>query len=108
MIDATNVPWAPWTVIDAAHKEKAALAIMEAVSSAMEAALEKKAAGRETPRFEPPLPPDRYKKGILSRVDLGKDHGPGGVQKKLDQLQKRLERLHGDLYRLQDPCGLRL
>ena len=40
MIDATNVPWAPWTVIDAAHKEKAALAIMEAVSSAMEAALE--------------------------------------------------------------------
>lgn len=42
MIDATNVPWAPWTVIDAAHKEKAALAIMEAVSSAMEAALEKK------------------------------------------------------------------
>ena len=59
MIDATNVPWAPWTVIDAAHKEKAALAVMEAVSSAMEAALEKKAAGREIPRFEPPLPPDK-------------------------------------------------
>ena len=62
MIDATSVPCAPWTVIDAAHKEKAALAVMEAVSSAMEAALEKKAAGRETPRFEPLLPPDKYKK----------------------------------------------
>lgn len=106
MIDATNVPWAPWTVIDAAHKEKAALAIMEAVSSAMEAALEKKAAGRETPRFEPPLPPDKYKKGILSRVDLEKTMDREEYRKKLDQLQKRLERLHGDLYRYRIPVVL--
>ena len=106
MIDATNVPWAPWTVIDAAHKEKAALAVMEAVSSAMEAALEKKAAGREIPRFEPPLPPDKYKKGILSRVDLEKTLDREEYRKKLDQLQKRLERLHGDLYRYRIPVVL--
>ena len=106
MIDATNVPWAPWTVIDAAPKEKAALAIMEVVSSAMEAALEKKAAGRETPRFEPPLPPDKYKKGILSHVDLEKTMDREEYRKKLDQLQKRLERLHGDLYRYRIPVVL--
>lgn len=106
MIDATSVPCAPWTVIDAAHKEKAALAVMEAVSSAMEAALEKKAARRETPRFEPLLPPDKYKKGILSRVDLEKTMDREEYRKKLDQLQKRLERLHGDLYRYRIPVVL--
>lgn len=41
-------------------------------------------------------------------MDLEKTMDREEYRKKLDQLQKRLERLHGDLYRYRDPCGLRL
>lgn len=107
MIDATNVPWAPWTVIDAAHKEKRLLQLWKQYRRPWRRPW-RKSRRRETPRFEPPLPPDKYKKGILSRVDLEKTMDREEYRKKLDQLQKRLERLHGDLYRYQDPRGLRL
>ena len=46
------------------------------------------------------------KKGILSRVDLEKTMDREEYRKKLDQLQKRLERLHGDLYRYRIPVVL--
>ncbi|MEY8394267.1 polyphosphate:AMP phosphotransferase [Lachnospiraceae bacterium 45-P1] len=106
MIERTNTPYAPWTIIDATYKDQAALAVMTTVADAMEAAL--KAHERERPPkvYEGPIPPDKYKKGILSKADLTKSLERKKYEKKLDKLQKKLERLHSELYRYRIPVVL--
>lgn len=106
MIARTDEPYAPWTVIDASEKNKAALAIMNAVADGMEAALKAKERGKEPAVYEGPVPPDKYKNGILSKVDVNKNLEKKEYEKKLDKLQKKLERLHSELYRYRIPVVL--
>ena len=106
MIERTHTSYAPWTIIDATHKDQAALAVMTAVADAMEAALKAHETGREPGVYEGPMPPDKYKKGILSKADLTKSMEREEYEKKLDKLQKKLERLHSELYRYRIPVVL--
>ncbi len=53
-----------------------------------------------------PLPPTEYEKGILAKADLTKSLEEAEYRKKLEKLQKRLETLHGELYRLRIPVIL--
>lgn len=106
MIRRTDTMSAPWHVIDAKEKEDTALAVMKTVADTLEHALEEKKNGKEPEIFEKPLPPDRYAKGILSKADLTKTIEEAEYRKKLDKLQKKLELLHGELYRLRIPVIL--
>ena len=100
------MPYAPWYVIDAKEKGGTALVVIKTVADVLEKALEKKRAGKEAEIFEKPVPPDRYEKGILAKADLTKRLEEAEYRKKLDKLQKRLEVLHGELYRLRIPVIL--
>lgn len=106
MIGRTSMPWARWTVIDSTDRGKAALAVMSTVAAAMENALREKEKGNVPGVYEAPVPPDKYKKGILSGTDLSKTMDREEYGKKLDRLQKKLERLHSELYRYRIPVVL--
>ncbi len=105
MIRRTDMPYAPWYVIDAKDKTETALTVIKTVADVLEKALEKRG-GKEPELFEAPLPPDRYEKGILAKADLTKSLKEAEYRKKLAKLQKRLETLHGELYRLRIPVIL--
>ncbi len=70
MQEETNRPYAPWTVVKADKKNEATLKIMNTVAEALEAALVKKETTPGEPLFDGPIPPDRYRKGILAGADL--------------------------------------
>lgn len=106
MIARTDVPYARWTVIDSTEKEKAALAVMNAVADQMEAALRADRDKSTSCSYEMPLPPDKYKTGILSRVDPGRSLEKEEYTEKLNKLQKKLETLHSELYRYRIPVVL--
>ena len=106
MIARTDTKDAPWVIIDANEKDAAALAIMKVVIERLEQALEAKAKGKEPGVYEAPIPPDKYKKGILSTVDLTKSLEREEYKEKLDLLQKKVEKLHSELYRQRIPVVL--
>lgn len=60
---------------------------------------------REEGAVHPPvkLPDERFKNGVLSGVDLTKTLTREEYKERLDKLQKKLEVLHGELYRLRIP-----
>lgn len=106
MISRTGWTGAPWYTVDSTKKDEAALVIMNQVNRCMEQALEKKKRGKVPGIYEAPMPPDRYKKGILAKTDLGKTLEEKEYREKLDKLQKKAERLHSELYRLRIPVVL--
>lgn len=106
MISRTHTKAAPWRIVDANKKDKAALEIIEIVSERLEAALAEKEKGKTPGEYDTPVPPDRYKKGILSKVDLTKSLSRDEYKEKLDKLQKKIEKLHSELYRLRIPVVL--
>lgn len=106
MLEQTDTPYAPWTIIEADHKDYAALKILTAVADRLDMELKKKAQGPKPQIFEGPLPPDKYKNGVLSKVDLTKSLTVGEYKEKLDKLQKKLEILHSEVYRLRIPVVL--
>lgn len=106
MLERTDTPYAPWTIIEADHKDYAALRILTAVADRLDMELKKKAQGPNPRIFEGPLPPDKYKNGVLSKVDLAKSLTDEEYKAKLDKLQKKLEILHSELYRLRIPVVL--
>lgn len=106
MISRTSWIGAPWHTVDSTKKDVAALAIMNTVNRCMEQALEEKERVKEPGIYEGPLPPDRYKKGILAKTDLSKTLEQKEYREKLDKLQKKAEKLHSELYRLRIPVVL--
>lgn len=106
MISRTHTKAAPWLIIDANKKDKAALEIIEVVCDRLEAALVEKEKGKTPGVYAAPVPPDRYKRGALSRVDLTKSLTREEYKEKLDKLQKKVEKLHSELYRLRIPVVL--
>ena len=53
-----------------------------------------------------PLPPcltDRFKNGVLSGVDLSLSIDEEEYKQQVDKLQKKLEYLHSEIYRLRIP-----
>lgn len=106
MISRTHTKAAPWLIIDANKKDQAALEIIEAVTDRLEAALAEKKRGKTPGVYDAPVPPDRYKRGVLSRVDLGKTLNRDEYKEKLDKFQTKIEKLHSELYRLRIPVVL--
>ncbi|MFR1832696.1 MAG: polyphosphate:AMP phosphotransferase [Lachnospiraceae bacterium] len=103
MLEKTDTENAPWTIIEATDKNYAAMKILAAVSDRLEYELAKR---KETARQkQKPLmiPDEKFKTGVLSGVDLTKSLTKKEYKKQIDKLQKKLEILHNEIYRLRIP-----
>lgn len=102
MLEKTDTDYAPWVIIEAMDKNYAALKIISTVT----ARLEKELAYRETAvkgTGGKKLEADSFKSGALSGIDLTKTISNKEYKQELDTLQKKIELLHSELYRLRIP-----
>lgn len=110
MLEKTDTGYAPWTIIEATHRNYAAMKILKTVTERLEEALAEKE--RQKGRF----PQNRigaeevfdssYQNGVLSGIDLSKSLTREEYKEQIDRLQKRLELLHSEIYRLRIPVVL--
>ncbi len=102
MLEKTDMDYAPWVIVEAMDKNYAALKIISSVTARLEKELEKKAALTKSEK-KAAKAVDKYKSGVLSGVDLSKALSNKEYKQKLDSLQKKMEILHSELYRLRIP-----
>lgn len=102
MLEKTDTDYAPWVIVEAMDKNYAALKIISSVTARLEKELEKKAALTKKEKKAIKVV-DKYKSGVLSGVDLSKTLSNKEYKQKLDSLQKKMEILHSELYRLRIP-----
>ena len=118
MLERTDTEYAPWTIIEATDKSYGAMKILKTVTETLEDALakraeeerlkeeKKKAAETLLKAGENPAENSRYQNGVLSGIDLSKTMTREAYKKEIDRLQKKLELLHSELYRLRIPVVL--
>ncbi len=123
MLERTDDEYAPWTIIEATDKDYATIKIMRVIVAALEAELEKKraaderkaaqkaAAAEKAPEAKDPAQTGKskaahYKNRVLSGVDLSKSLDKKEYKEKLEKLQKKIGRLHSELYLLRIPVVL--
>lgn len=107
MLEKTDTEYAPWTIIEATDKNYATMKIMAAVADRLHYELDRlhSQQAKEPAETAAPLE-DRFKNGVLSGVDLTKSLDKTVYKEKLDELQKKLEFLHSEIYRLRIPVVL--
>ena len=106
MLQRTDTDNAPWTIIEAEDKDYAAAKIMTCVADRLEEALEEKEKKIKEPKHKDGEAAKQYRNGVLSGVDLSRKLTREEYKKELAHLQKRLESLHSELYRLRIPVVL--
>lgn len=107
MLENTDTEYAPWTIIEATDKDYAAMKILTTVTERLAYELErKKEQEKQKKEKNMTKPADRFQNGVLSGVDLSKTMTKEEYKKELDKLQKKLETLHSELYRLRIPVVL--
>jgi polyphosphate:AMP phosphotransferase len=95
----TNLTNAPWYMIDAKEKKWAELQILDIMNQGIETALLNK--GHAAPILQNTFPLEKIPK--LSEIPLDKSLTDEEYKKQLDKLQKKLGRLHNELYLRQIP-----
>lgn len=106
MLEETDTEYGPWTIIEAMDKEYASVKIISTVVQRLSYELERR---KEVPSFSLATAltqTPQFKVGALSGVDLTKTMDKHEYRKSLDKLQKRLELLHSEIYRLRIPVVL--
>lgn len=107
MLERTDTESAPWTIIEATDKNYAAMKIMDTVADRMEYELNKRAEDKLAKKTASPVKAEeRFKNGVLSGVDLNKSLTKEEYKEKIDSLQRKLEFLHSEIYRLRIPVVL--
>ena len=120
MLLKTDTEYAPWNIVEAVDKRFATAKIYSVVAKILTEKVkdvkEKKkavqqAAARmaETPAVVELEKADRDRKmgeSILSRADLSLSYTKEEYKERLDELQKKIEKLHGELYRRRIPVVL--
>ena len=124
MLQKTDTDYAPWTVVEAMDKRYATVKIYSAVIKAMAEQIEKvqqekakeqavKAIqekdgneGISTVAQEAAKYVNDLQESILSNADLSLSYTKEEYKEKLKKLQKRMEILHGELYRRRIPVVL--
>lgn len=106
MLERTDTDYAPWTIIEATDKNYAAMKIISSVTARLEHELNERELKGKTQKNEPAMVSDRYKNGVLSGIDLTKTLTKDQYKEKIDRLQKKLETLHGEIYRRRIPVVL--
>ncbi len=126
MLFKTDSDYAPWTIIESMDRRFATVKIYTTVIKALADQIEKiqeeietrdarKATESESTHISDPAAElareaDREMRGlqvsILSKADLSLKYTREEYEEKLDKLQKKLEKLHGELYRRRIPVVL--
>ena len=121
MLFKTDTDYAPWTIIEATDRRFATVKIYTTVIKAMADQIEKLArqkkkdtTDQETEDHmnvsEVAREADKELKelqvSILSKADLSLKYSREEYEEKLDKLQKKIEKLHGELYRRRIPVVL--
>lgn len=105
LLERTDTEYAPWTIVEAMDKNYATVKILSTICATLESELGR----RETQKTESPETAaiaTPYQVKVLSGVDLTKTIGKKEYKKELDNLQKRIELLHSELYRQRIPMVL--
>ena len=121
MLFKTDTDYAPWTIIEATDRRFATVKIYTTVIKAMADQIEKQerqkkkvTADQETEDHmnvsEVAREADKELRelqvSILSKTDLSLKYSREEYEEKLDKLQKKIEKLHGELYRRRIPVVL--
>lgn len=105
MLQRTDTGYAPWTIIEATDRRYASMKILATVADRLQYELSCREFSEKGDRSteKTVFPEDRFKNGVLSGVDLSKSLAREEYKERLDALQKRLEFLHSEIYRLRIP-----
>ena len=105
MLQRTDTGYAPWTIIEATDRRYASMKILATVADRLQYELSCRELSEKGDRRteKTVFPEDRFKNGVLSGVDLSKSLAREEYKERLDALQKRLEFLHSEIYRLRIP-----
>lgn len=107
MLENTETEYAPWTIIEATDKDYAAMKILTTVTERLSYELARRQEGvQEQQKVSAAKQSERFQNGVLSGVDLTKSLTREEYKKELSALQKKLETLHSELYRLRIPVVL--
>lgn len=112
MLQKTDTDFAPWNLIEATDKRFATAKCYAVVIGALEEGLRKykeKCAEVSTETEEhTDVEEGELKKSVLGQADLTHSYTKEEYQKKLNKLQSKIERLHGEVYQKRIPVVLAL
>jgi len=104
MLQQTNIPEAPWTVVEATQARYARTKVLQTVVEAVGDAVQRRREKREEPIVRIGTVPSRlHGPTILDRVDLSQSLDQQEYRRQLKKLQKRLFQLEHELYLAQIP-----
>ena len=125
MLKKTDSDYAPWTIIEATDRRYATVKVYLTVIHAMELAVEKDIQEKTIPEKtvqektiqekiiqEKAVEPTgteqerAFRESVLAKADLSKTMTKEVYKERLKEMQKKLERLHGELYRRRIPVVL--
>ena len=115
MLLRTDTAHAPWHIVEATDRRFATVKIYSIVVKTLEQKIRevarKKAedaegSGSMTMTEEQPAEDLVLKESVLSKADLSLSYTKEEYKEKLSKLQKKLEKLHGELYRYRIPVVL--
>ena len=107
MLAHTDTELAPWTVLEATDKQYAAAKMKTLLIQRLQEALDNRVA--HTVSTLPSLPTsgtESYRSSVLAGIDLSKTMDKETYKNRLDILQKKLSRLHSEIYRRRIPVVL--
>ncbi len=111
MLTRTDTEYAPWNIVEAVDRKFAAAKIFAIVVHTLEEKIEerkrrKKAEKKAEKQADFSVSNNRLKESILGKADLSLSYTKEEYKKKLVRLQKKMEKLHGELYRRRIPVVL--
>ena len=105
MLSKTDMEYAPWTIVEAEDERFATVKILSTVMAAFEERY-KKEQNPAPKEIDGKFDKTDLNDSVLKKVDLSKKLAKKEYEEKLDMLQKKLELLHGELYRRRIPVVL--
>lgn len=106
MLEATDAPEAPWYVIEATDREYSAAKVTEIVTKAMEQAIAKASCRQEEKADVAVESHELLRASVLKGVNPMVAMDKAEYKQKLEALQKRLSKLHNDVYKYRIPVVL--
>ncbi len=105
VLKATDTEYAPWHMIESVDKRFATVKMYKMIITQLEHAVREKHKENTVKQYAREKESKSFvsKNPVLAEVDLSKKLGVEEYQKKLDKLQKKIEKLHGELYRKRIP-----
>nr|WP_307999625.1 polyphosphate:AMP phosphotransferase [uncultured Merdimonas sp.] len=110
MLLRTDTAYAPWHIVEATDRKFATAKIYSIVAQTLEYKIkeaEEAAMAKEESEVMALAVDDRLlKESVLSKADLTLSYTKEEYKEKLDHLQKKIQKLHGELYRYRIPVVL--